>query len=1125
MAYVLRPHKGNNNLDGWGESSKYDENAIAAIEDPNGGAANIPITSIPSPFASMELVKRAFDYCTKNGLDGYTIYHKMVSFALDILEIMFNYDKHSNIINIVSWYKSDINELINSEDEDMIRLGNTLNLYLYEDAESFNFDKMNAIHMLNYKDGPDPVNIIGGTSPTSLTIASVNDMDYTEIYLGNNHRALNSDPDTFCSLHWRDPEFIKFVYAMSLQPSFPTIYPEVNKYIQKCFAAINDRNFKEELRRLTRESYDNYPTFTIDAQTSVYLAGDIAMKVRQNTDLSKSDFLINVSNGKQAPAILPLVLPYNTYTEPNMRYVSGAWDSNNKAPMFCLEPQDQRTLPFDGTPYPYLTVDDIFQPYIIETIYPISEKSFFTAGYKDQDNKSYLLPLKTDILQYMSLKDLMGVTREPSPRPIFEIKKSPTAIKAIIRIPIQKGKYITFERNYFKGMDPQPEQNKGAIIECKFNLFLYPSFHINKESAMQRIYFIDQDTGALARNWKYNVSAFVEGALKPLSDKYIPRADKSKYYYTTFYKVLDKEYDFLMVTNDRATNMLIPLFEDRRGGTSEFEFAVDFGTTNTHIEYREAGSNAARPLEIELGKPHILKLSNFSYSSKEDYSILLENNAEFLLQTIPQEFIPETLGRNEEFSFPMRTNLSKLKDAMTGQRDLLPLADFSIAFGYEKKAIHRHNDIITDIKWNREKNEAVKAYIEELLMLIRSTIVINGGDLDKTTIKWFYPVSMSQFLKSRLVNSWKKACEEIISPNCKIQHISESIAPYYYYKRFQGVNSATCPVVSIDVGGGTSDFVAYQNNKAEFISSVRFAGNNIFGDFYGMGPQLNGFFKIYKDKFQQKINNSSEKANLNIILEDILSNNCTADMISFFFSLENNVALKQNGEKISLSDDLQENYHLKVVFLIFYTAIIYYVAKLLNKKGIPAPGYITCSGTASKIFNIIADDDILQKFSQLIFSELQGENRKLTLKQVKNPKEITCQGGLEMTNDDIEATPSKQFYFGSPILDDKDFITASEVGELSDSVLKELVENYNEFINFFFNLSEKMSFAEFFGIEDNGSFEKYKEVLTDYAEQDCKTVLDERLKDFQDNDNFEDSIFFYPISGGIARLAKYISES
>ena len=68
----------------------------------------------------------------------------------------------------------------------------------------------------------------------------------------------------------------------------------------------------------------------------------------------------------------------------------------------------------------YLTVDDIFQPSIIETVYPISGNSFFTANFKNTD-KGYLLPLKQTLFEYMSLEDLKGVTNEPSPRPIFEI--------------------------------------------------------------------------------------------------------------------------------------------------------------------------------------------------------------------------------------------------------------------------------------------------------------------------------------------------------------------------------------------------------------------------------------------------------------------------------------------------------------------------------------------------------------------------------------------------------------------------------------------------------------------------------------------------------------------------------
>lgn len=108
-------------------------------------------------------------------------------------------------------------------------------------------------------------------------------------------------------------------------------------------------------------------------------------------------------------------------------------------------------------------------------------------------------------------------------------------------------------------------------------------------------------------------------------------------------------------------------------------------------------------------------------------------------------------------------------------------------------------------------------------------------------------------------------------------------------------------------------------------------------------------------------------------------------------------------------------------------------------------------------------------------------------------------------------------------MDGKESILAEELENLPADIVNEVIENYKEFIKFFFKLNEKMSFAQYFGIEDNGAFAKYEEVLIEDAEQDFATVLGERLKDFQQKDSFEDSLFFYPLSGGIFRLAAFIS--
>ena len=77
MAKVFRLHGfGSNTLKGWDQSQPYGTAVINDIQDPNGATCTKEITSIPSPFARMDLVKSAFKVVADSGqVDGETIYH------------------------------------------------------------------------------------------------------------------------------------------------------------------------------------------------------------------------------------------------------------------------------------------------------------------------------------------------------------------------------------------------------------------------------------------------------------------------------------------------------------------------------------------------------------------------------------------------------------------------------------------------------------------------------------------------------------------------------------------------------------------------------------------------------------------------------------------------------------------------------------------------------------------------------------------------------------------------------------------------------------------------------------------------------------------------------------------
>lgn len=92
---------------------------------------------------------------------------------------------------------------------------------------------------------------------------------------------------------------------------------------------------------------------------NIMLPGGVVLGTYQAPDAgSVSDFTIKADYDSD---ILPLVLPNALgYNEPGMRYVTGAWNPQMKAPYRDSRAMVDRTLPGDNTLYPYLTVDDIF---------------------------------------------------------------------------------------------------------------------------------------------------------------------------------------------------------------------------------------------------------------------------------------------------------------------------------------------------------------------------------------------------------------------------------------------------------------------------------------------------------------------------------------------------------------------------------------------------------------------------------------------------------------------------------------------------------------------------------------------------------------------------------------------
>jgi hypothetical protein len=330
MAKVFRLHdiQGDNTLTDWQVSKIYGPQAISEIKDPDGADAKKEITSIPSPFARIDLVKTAFkevvrmanlqkNHTEYESFDGKTIYHRMVSDAWDVAEIFFNFEKYRDKFEIIIWDKERDLNVKNV-------FGKTMQRYLESDSrgdDPYNFVKLKRFYLLNYigPGKPSNLNIVGATSPATLFFSSSNDLDYVSqnVIMGND-RPFDK---VYQPLYKRDFEFQKYLYTFRKaygENSFHNDFPEIDDYLTSRSGKVCNFNFlndeqKNEISRLDESSINNYESIKIGANGNDTL--DILGKpFHKKSSISnwKSEF--EIKSTKVQTEKLPLVLPVEAGT-------------------------------------------------------------------------------------------------------------------------------------------------------------------------------------------------------------------------------------------------------------------------------------------------------------------------------------------------------------------------------------------------------------------------------------------------------------------------------------------------------------------------------------------------------------------------------------------------------------------------------------------------------------------------------------------------------------------------------------------------------------------------------------------------------------------------------------------
>ena len=281
----------------------------------------------------------------------------------------------------------------------------------------------------------------------------------------------------YLPLYERSSGYQKYLYALlkffrsagSEAPDFRACFPEMADYLTKNLEILRTQHDQlyQEINQLTiTDFYDHY------AELDTGQSGDLLellgfplrkKKIDIGSIAKSSDFTIRST--KLQHDTPPLVLQ-NQLNKP-YHYINDTWDSHVAVPYQLDEPPDERKLPGQVISYPYLTVSDFLEPFLIRLVYPINQGKFFDGNLGEtKEQKGFVLPLKRAFFDYFDADDLQGSVA--GGKKFFEME--PRAAGGGARHPTHSGEegihhvraYLHALHQRRRGVDPRRKEQQGS---------------------------------------------------------------------------------------------------------------------------------------------------------------------------------------------------------------------------------------------------------------------------------------------------------------------------------------------------------------------------------------------------------------------------------------------------------------------------------------------------------------------------------------------------------------------------------------------------------------------------------------------------------------------------------------
>jgi hypothetical protein len=1108
------------------QSGAYNDEYIDQIVDPSESVKKL-LTAIPSPFARIHLVDSAFHFVNARDKqqtpkhEGNNVFHKLVSDCLDVLELLFNGNTLSTEVQTSYWSKTELQKLRSSKGQQL--LASVLGLFLQEDAETAKFGLQPSFILLTV--GHQTIAL---SSPLSLFITSPHAAEIAA-------KTKLLDPESgrpyfngTVPLFKRSPEFQKYLHWLFQQNQvLQTACRRMYKYVTDSIELLADVTLQEKLRAIANGGADDLGQKLDpinDARGMPVTVCGVPLRQRKSDDmlsrLRNSPFAILSSRWPARLGNPPLVL-------------DGQSDSFGKQSSIMqlasvAEDLTARILPDVGVRYPYLVASDLIDDQVIRLPYKLNSERFFLPDSRSLNTSSYdyLPPLKPAFFEYFDVKDISQITKF--------VSTNSGGVTFQIELPTRAGK-VTLSKNFYES----PEGAKrGRIVDAKMNCAVFPIVTTPEREALSDRYWVmlvDAEIEPALRNQECFALKFFsrqknaeEVLYKEIGSdtnaaqhvSFIRRSPKGDEASSTYFRIRGGLFDYIAIeafSNDpgrRSRGLIAPKWDERVVGTRPAAVGIDFGTTNTHVAWIYADDKKPNPaaFRVNSSELQIALLSapcNSANAESAKYDGFDALSGPLRIGTkarLHHEFLPSIIGAGGSvFSFPLRTATCEAPNLQPGQYQ--PLKNVNIAFTFGLEAKRRgEEEIHTNLKWSLqvapEVEKRVEAFIEQLLVMVRTKLILSNVDPEISRVVWFRPLSFNDFTKGHFANIWKTKVHDVLKTS-QLRCITESEAPYYYHDKAAAAISKN-PTICVDIGGGSTDVVFFHNDAPGFGTSFSFAGNALWGAGYDeIGKTQTGVVQKYAPVVGQRIQqieNADDRLRIAEVFQELQQGQPCEEIINFFFSID---------KYVEFSKTLSRDPGVRCMVLLHYAAIMFHCAQIMQRKEMPEPEYICFSGRGARGLEILDpsnDHAQIAALTQALFEKVYGKviSRPMKVLLAADSKEATCNGGVLKSPTDM-SEPETVVYVG-----DSKTIGEITYQQIDHATRDAVAANVAAFADYLLELSGKLGFSKKFGIKE-GDFtwiaSELKDKIADYIEFGLKR----HGYHANPTEKINETLFFYPL--------------